>query len=192
MKTLKKWIALSLAVLTLACLFAGCAGGNETAHVEGSAGLEYQLSEDGKYYIYMGMGTCKDTNVVIGNWHEGKPVKEIVTKSASVEGVKTVTVSEGITTLNHGSLSGNKTVEKYVMPNGIESYSTTAFIFCPELKEIVIGTGLKEILKDCFGSDEKLTTVYFRGTEAEWKAINIDPTGNEFLLNATIVYNYKG
>ncbi len=191
MKNLKKWLSLSLAIISLVCILAGCGGDKAAAHVEGSAGLEYQLSEDGEYYIYMGMGTCTDTSVVIGNWHEGKPVQEIITKSASVDGAKTITVSEGITTLNHGSLSGNNTVEKYVMPNGIESYATTAFIFCPELKEIVIGTGLKEILKDCFGSDENLTTVYFRGTEEEWNAIEIDPTGNEYLLNATIVYNYK-
>ncbi len=42
-----------------------------------SQGLDFQLSEDGTYYIVTGLGSCEDKHVVIPNVYEGKPVKEI-------------------------------------------------------------------------------------------------------------------
>lgn len=44
---------------------------------EYSIGLLYTLSEDKSYYIVSGMGTCKDTELVIPNVHKGLPVYEI-------------------------------------------------------------------------------------------------------------------
>ena len=91
----------------------GC-GGSKTEKIEGSAGLVYELSEDGTYYIFTDGKSCTDENIVIGNWHEengkGLPVKAIGDWpfSLSDEGgsvpAKSVTVSDGITEYAEGTL----------------------------------------------------------------------------------------
>ena len=42
-----------------------------------------------------------------------------------------------------------------------------------------------------FYGSNALTDVYFSGTEEEWTAITIN-SGNDYLKNATIHYNYTG
>ena len=41
--------------------------------------LEFTLSDDGTYYIITGVGTCRDTRLVMPSEYNGKPVKEIGT-----------------------------------------------------------------------------------------------------------------
>ena len=40
-----------------------------------SKGLEFELSDDGTYYIFTGLGTCTDTDLVIPAQHNNLPVK---------------------------------------------------------------------------------------------------------------------
>ena len=42
-----------------------------------SEDLEFTLSDDGTYYSVTGIGTCKDTDIIIPGTHLGKPVKAI-------------------------------------------------------------------------------------------------------------------
>ena len=80
MKNLKKFAAMGMMAVMLVSSFGltGC-GVSKTEKIEGSAGLVYELSEDGTYYIFTDGKSCTDENIVIGNWHEengkGLPVK---------------------------------------------------------------------------------------------------------------------
>ncbi len=187
---MKKVVSLITVCLMLFGMLAACSNGPEK--IEGTPGLAYTLSEDGSHYIWTGYGTCTEKDIVIGNWHEGKPVTELGEMPTMPEtGVDSITVSEGITTLAFGSLCG-PSLKKVVVCDGIKVYPKAVMLMTPEMTEVVIGKGLEEITMDAFMRAAKLEPVYFRGTEAEWKAIKIDPEGNDYLLNATIVYNYKG
>ncbi|MDE6260539.1 MAG: leucine-rich repeat domain-containing protein [Oscillospiraceae bacterium] len=200
----KVTLLLALVMLTTMFAFAGCSsnpsGGNQDKHIEGSAGLEYTLSEDGTYYIWSSIGTCTDKDVVVGNWHEGLPVKEIVASLDRPEGpagykdwdIETLTISDGITTLNFGACS-IESVKRVVFPDGIEEIAQCSLSFCINIEEVVFGKGLKTIAVDVFRKNEgSLKTIYFRGTEEEWNQIEIDQTGNDCIQGATIVFNYTG
>ena len=190
-----KWIAVTLSAIVMLGLFAGCGGEKEPAHVEGSAGLEYSLSEDGTYYVFVNRGACTDTDVVIGNWYNGKPVKEVASQASNIEysqgawEVNSITVSEGITAFSFGSLWGTEAT-KIILPENVEELPQAMMLGNGNLKEVVIGKGLKSVGPDVF-ENMTLDTIYFRGSEAEWNEIEINPVGNDPFSEAKIVFNYK-
>lgn len=74
------------------------------------------------------------------------------------------------------------------IPNRVTSIGDRAFSNCTGLKSVAIPDSVTYIgwwaFSDCTG----LTDVYYGGTEAQWKAINISK-GNDCLTAATIHYN---
>lgn len=82
-------------------------------------------------------------------------------------------------------------IEKVVVSDGITYIGYCNFRFFPNLKEVVIPASVTQIGGLAFRTDEKLTDVYFTGTEEQWNSIVIGKE-NEPLLNATIHYNYVG
>ena len=136
---------------------------------------------------------CTDVDVVIGNWHEDLPVRGIgerVMRNFTYD-VNSITVSQGIDIFGAAAVS-NFTMTKLVLPDGIETYGSAAFIRCEKLEEIVFGKGLKKIEYDSFMGCGENVTLYFRGTEAEWDAVQIDAQGNELMDGYTVVCNYTG
>lgn len=143
-KIMKKLLTVLLSLVTAtACAlgFTACngnasSGGNDSdGKVEGSAGLEYTLSEDETYYCLTGVGTCTDTEITIGNYYNGKPIKQIgkyaYTKIEEIEeianseliefgdndwdslcifadsNVKSITIAEGITAIGVYTFAGH-------------------------------------------------------------------------------------
>lgn len=203
MKKMKKYIALGLLfVFTFYTLIlAGCSSRKEPEKVEGSAGLVYELSDDGTYYIMTDGKQCTEENIVIGNWHEengvGLPVKAIGAWPFSMydEGgtmnTKTITVADGITEYGEGSLGALSYVERIVLPDGVESLGVAVFLIDFELRELVIGKGLKRIEVDSFEKVPEDITIYFRGSQEEWEAVQIEERGNAVLNNCKVVFDYK-
>lgn len=103
--------------------------------------------------------------------------------------VNSITVSQGIDIFGAAAVS-NFTMTRLVLPNGIESYGSAAFIRSEKLEEIVFGTGLKKIEYDSFMGCGENVTIYFRGTEAEWAQVEIESSGNELMEGYTVVCNY--
>lgn len=191
-KTILAVVLAAVAALICAFTLAGC-GGDEVEKIEGSSGLEYQLSADGTYYTVTGVGTCSDVDVVIGNWHNDLPVRGIgerVLRNFDYD-VNSITVSQGIDLFGAAAVS-NFTMKRLVLPNGIETYGSAAFIRSEKLEEIVFGTGLKKIEYDSFMGCGEDVTIYFRGTEAEWAEVEIESQGNELIEGYTVVCNYTG
>lgn len=67
-----------------------------------------------------------------------------------------------------------------------------AFSNCTSITSIIIPTSVKSISSRAFYNCSSLKTVYYTGTQQQWKYISISSSGNEALTNATIIYNYKG
>ena len=208
MKLFAKKFGKVLAFLLVACCvfaFAACGGTtaddeggkeDEFVQVAGSAGLVYSLNEDGESYTFSNLGTCTDSNVVIGNWYNGKPVTGIGEGACrDDEGdfdvvVESITVSEGITDVAFRGLQ-NWNVKKIILPDSLEVTGMAAFRLNAKLETIVIGSGLKTISSDAFSGIETAFDVYYRGTEAQWNAIT-DEGGNDILEECTFTYNYTG
>ena len=73
----------------------------------------------------------------------------------------------------------------YTIPDGVVSVSSHAFGGALALKEVAIPESVTEIKKNAFWSCNKLTDVYYAGTQAQWDEIEIQ-TGNSSILNATL------
>lgn len=197
-KFLKSIMMLTVAVVgaSLAFAFAGC-GESGPERIEGTEGLKYELSEDGTYYIMTDASECTEPDVIVGNWYDGKPVKAIGDMAFKFqEGLNSVTVAEGVTEYGECWLD-NGTATRVVLPDGVKSMGTAAFLICFNLKEVVIGTGLETIEVDTFEkagdnyNAPKEFTIYFRGTEAEWNEVEV-AANNDLLEECTIVFNYTG
>ena len=65
---------------------------------------------------------------------------------------------------------GNK-VRCIVLPDSVEIIDDYAFENCVGLVEVYIGNNVKSIGAGVFTGCSKLSTIYFRGTQAEWDAI---------------------
>lgn len=192
------------------CCFAACGPNDETGDnggdgnteiekVEGSAGLNYKLNDEGTAYVFSDLGTCTDPNVVIGNWYNDLPVTGVAEGACRDDEesgnfnvtVESITVSEGIVDFAFRGLQ-NWNVRKIILANGIQEFGMAMFRLNAKMKVLVIGTGLETIGQDAFsGLENGQMTIYFRGTQAEWEAVTVE-SGNDVLSTFDIVYNYTG
>ncbi|MBQ1233545.1 MAG: leucine-rich repeat protein, partial [Clostridia bacterium] len=89
---------------------------------------------------------------------------------------KTVKVPDGITEIAEDAFGQNwqfrnKKVQTIELPDSVEIISPQAFGGCSNLKEIYIGNNVRSIGAMAFHGCIGLQTIYFRGTQAEWDAI---------------------
>ncbi len=120
-------------------------GNNDCVECEmhyGTAGIVYELSGDGSYYI-VGEQTAEalPSTVYILSVYEGKPVKEV--------GMYAFT---------------GFPFEKVVLPNGIERIEKMAFARCENLKKITIGEGLQRVEDSAFLECYSLRRISFPAT----------------------------
>ena len=62
------------------------------------------------------------------------------------------------------------------------------FVRCYALEEVTIPVTVTKIGSYAFDQCESLKTIRYEGTEEEWNRIVI-AAGNDFLLQATVIYN---
>ena len=165
----------------------------DDGHIVGSKGLAYTLTDDETSYILTGLGTCKEENVVVGNYYKGKPVTTIAGAALSPEegatgGPKSIIVSQGITTIEFRGLRC-MTAEYIYLPESITTLSKAMFIRDSKLKTVVLPSGLTSIEDDAFMECKSIKDVYFRGSEAEWSNVKVSAVNND-LTKATIHYDY--
>lgn len=75
------------------------------------------------------------------------------------------------------------------IPDGVESIGTWMFGWCENLESVTIPSSVVGISDNAFYQCENLTDVYYTGTADEWDSLTV-AEGNEYLLDATIHYNY--
>ena len=81
-------------------------------------------------------------------------------------------------------------VPNVVIPDHVTGIASFKLYYCKAVTSVTIPTSVTTILERAFWSCNGLTDVYYEGSEAQWKAINIDPD-NDDLSKAAIHYNYK-
>jgi len=81
-------------------------------------------------------------------------------------------------------------LESIDLPNNVTVIKNSAFHGSSSIATVVIPKSVTSIEANAFVICGGITDVYFTGTEEEWNAIAIDPTGNEDLLNANIHFNF--
>ena len=125
-----------------------------------------------------------------------------------------ITIPNSVTSIGTSAFGGCKSLTSITIPDSVKSISAAAFAGCSSLTNITIPDGVTSIGWGVLGNCSRLTsitipgsvtsivwqafiyctglrTVYYSGTEEQWAQIEIE-NGNVSLLNAEIVYNYKG
>lgn len=128
--------------------------------------------------------------------HLGKGIKTIGEAAFTTsEKVETLVLPAGVQSIGVEafSLCGMK---ELVIPEGVTVIEGSAFRACGNLTRVYIPAGVTQIKYAAFRDCDKLTDVYFGGTEAQWKAVDIDQTmdgkggSNSALLNAKMHYSH--
>ncbi|MDE6597686.1 MAG: leucine-rich repeat domain-containing protein [Clostridia bacterium] len=97
--------------------------------------LRFTLSSDGTYYICeSGRSTGSDAEIVIPSVYKDKPVKEI--GHFGCDNLESVTIPDSVITIGEDAFSGS-----------------------PKLKNVTIGSGVKEIAKFAFGGCTALESI---------------------------------
>lgn len=104
--------------------------------------------------------------------------------------IKSFKAPQNLVTISDNAFSGCTSLESIFLPSSVKRIDTRAFYECTSLNKIEIGTGLERIDAEAFAGCNNLT-VYYAGSEEQWKNIYISSKNNNSILNAKIVFNYK-
>lgn len=113
-------------------------------------------------------------------------------------GTSSYTGGVATTQYYYGNSTSSTTSTTYYIPSSLKSVTVTggnilygAFYNCAGLTSVTIGNGVTSIGNYAFYNCTRLKTVFYAGTEEQWKAISIG-YNNGYLTSATRVYNYDG
>lgn len=140
---MKKIISLFLTSIILCTLLSGCSIigtiNNIKSYTNYSKGLELALDGNGEYYTLIGIGSCKDKDIVIPSKHEGKPVRKI----------------------SFRVFMDCTFIESIIIPSSVDYIGDEAFKNCSSLSKVTIPSSVKFIEKGAFEGCSSLEKAYF-------------------------------
>ena len=128
---------------------------------------------------------------------------------ADCSGLESVTLPKGMTAIKYGTFSGCSSLQSITIPNSVKSIDEWAFSRCSSLAGVSVPENVTSIAKGAFYNCKSLASikipfsvvkidseafsncsgikdVHYAGSSAQWKSVEIDQTGNEALLSASI------
>ena len=96
-------------------------------------------------------------------------------------------VPVGVTSIGGFAFAGAWKLTAITLPDGLKSIDDWVFRFSHNITSIVLPESLTNVGFNAFEKCNGLTTVYYGGTEDQWKVITI-ADGNEALRNAKIIF----
>lgn len=102
------------------------------------------------------------------------------------ERTETIVIETGVTSIADSAFNCFSAVTTVAISGTVESIGSDAFSDCVSLPEIRIPVSVKRISPYAFAGCRALKDVYYPGTQEQWAAIEIDPSGNDCLLNASL------
>ncbi len=128
---MKKIIAIILTVTALCVMLSACGKAKPTE------GLEYELSADGTEYAVIGLGTAIETDIVIPNTYEGKPVTSIGSQAFfGCESLTSINIPDSVTSIGHRAFAGCSSLTSINIPDSVTSIGYRAFYGCTQLMKI--------------------------------------------------------
>lgn len=130
---------------------------------------------------------CSATSIIIPD-----SVTEIGTKAFyGCSALTNVSIPDGITSISRYMFEGCTSLTSITIPNSVTSIGDVAFSSCTSLSSITIPDSVTSIGNYAFTYCSSLKTVYYSGSEEDWKKIAIDDN-NDPLFNANIIFNSSG
>lgn len=167
---------------------------------EETDGLVYKLSEDCSSYIVTSFKGDESQNhiitpeeengyvgspisVVIPKLHNEKPVTAIAQAAfKNCHNITEITIPSSVTRIGKNAFENCISLEGVSVPENVAAIEDGTFWNCLNLKWLVIPESVKKIGLGAILNDTKLTTVFYTGTEKEWKSLEKDiESGNSIL-----------
>ena len=127
---------------------------------ENKESLEYELSNDGTYYIVVGIGTVIETDIVIPETYKGLPVKEIGDEAfADCVSLINITIPETIKSIGNGAFSWCESLTNITIPDSVIIIGEEAFSCCELLTSVIIGNNVTIIGEEAFADCDLLASV---------------------------------
>ena len=118
-------------------------------------------------------------------------VKALQAAFMNCQSLKEVVLPDGILTIGSAAFGYCLGLTEISIPESVTRINYYAFSDCCNLTAITIPDSVTAIDDAAFEYCDNLSTVYYTGGETEWNQIEIGSSNDE-LLNAEIVFNYKG
>lgn len=126
-----------------------------------------------------------DNGLYLGN--DNNPY--VVLMSVSNTNITTCKINEFTKVLYTEAFYQCASLTTIEIPDSVTSIGGQAFMSCKALKSITIPVSMTSIASEAFTYCYALSDVYYTGTADQWNNITIG-VSNNYLTNATIVYNY--
>ena len=94
-------------------------------------------------------------------------------------------IPDSVTSIGDYAFGICNSLQSVIIPDKVTSIGMQVFAYCRSLQSITIPNSVTEIGESAFAYCDKITDVYYSGTEEQWKQIGIQ-SNNDPLLNATI------
>jgi len=155
-----------------------CACGDyyrETLYALGSQGLEYEMYKysSKKSVAVIGIGTCKDTDLVIPAYIDGYPVQEISEGAfRNCNTLKSVTILGSASYIGDFSFENCKKLESITIGEGARLIGTFCFNGSDSLKQITLPksvTGVRQA--GLYAPNLKL--IIYKGTKDDWSKVDL-------------------
>ncbi len=163
-----------LFILTILCVafsafsLTACNGGESEDWGNGSAGLYYNLSDDGTYYRCTAFGwdklvktqeELKTLNIVVASEYKGLPVKETSATFQGGNAITSVTIPDSIETIGYNTFYDCASLKNVTIGNGVKEIANQAFYGCSSLESISLPNGVVTIGGNAFSNCTSLTSV---------------------------------
>lgn len=103
--------------------------------------------------------------------------------------LKSIIIPDSVTTIGSSAFWLCENLISITIPSRVTSIGLYAFAECYNLTSMIIPNSVTSIGEAAFRSCYSLKDVYYTGSEEQWKQIKRG-SNNEYLINATIHYNY--
>lgn len=192
-----------IAFFSIILLFSFVSPVNAETIYEGKCGENATFTLDNKYNLIInGEGIMDDYENGFDTSSVWKPYRK---------NIKSIIINNGITSIGKFAFCNSSILNNIFIPDSVTTIGSRSFLSCVSLTNIKLPKNLsiisdrlfahcsclnsinfyssvKCVESEAFNNCTSLQTVYFYGTPEEWNAIDINPEGNEALLNAEVVF----
>ena len=112
-----------------------------------SEGLLFERKTNSNEYAVAGVGSCRDSVIVIPAQVDGIPVTEIQHNAfCNTEGIEAVIIPNSVNLINSNAFKGSS-VKRVFIPDEVTIIKDNAFAYCMSLTELILPNSLKKLGK---------------------------------------------